>query len=380
MGLVSALGIIQTTSDHHSNEETAQLVNIAARCAKAVYPGESQPDIPRHSIRQTFKLEPSSFDSLTKVSALYVAERVSVDDGRLTTIVVSIRGSKSIVDWMVNANNHAADVKDFINMETLNMLTGQNDTGALLVHRGFLASARELAPKIRPHLESALRSNPGNVNVIFTGHSAGGAVASLLYAHFFSNTFTLYSFLDAAHISLSIITFGAPPIFSRDILPIFSSIPPGLVGKGELWSIVNEGDPVPRADDAYIRVLLRLIQKTDAAGAPAPTNRFLGFAQRGSSKPRQQLPPLSLHALGTLIVLRDANADAADPEAEEELRAEVLRPQELGTLLFANFFAHKMNSYLEGVGRVARGEVNGKSGWLHSQLSRVEMEQLERWI
>ena len=45
-------------------------------------------------------------------------------------------------------------------METLNMLTGQNDTGTLLVHRGFLASARELAPKIRPHLESALRSNP----------------------------------------------------------------------------------------------------------------------------------------------------------------------------------------------------------------------------
>ena len=265
-------------------------------------------------------------------------------------------------------------------MEALNMLAGQNDTGALLVHRGFLASARELAPKIRPHLESALRSNPGKVNVIFTGHSAGGAVASLLYAHFFSNAFTLYSFLDAAHISLSIITFGAPPIFSRDILPVFSNIPPGLVGKGELWSIVNEGDPVPRADDAYIRVLLRLIQKTDTAGAPAPTNRFLGFAQRGSSKPRQQLPPLSLYALGTLIVLRDANADAADLEAEEELRAEVLRPQELGTLLFANFFAHKMNSYLEGVDRVARGEVNGKSGWLHSQLSRVEMEQLERWI
>lgn len=114
MGLVSALGIIRAASDHHSNEETAQLVNIAARCAKAVYPGEGQPDIPRHSIRQTFKLEPSSFDSLTKVSALYVAERVSVDEGRLTTIVVSIRGSKSIVDWMVNANNHAADVKDFI--------------------------------------------------------------------------------------------------------------------------------------------------------------------------------------------------------------------------------------------------------------------------
>ena len=114
MGLVSALGIIQTTSNHHSNEETAQLVNIAARCAKAVYPGESQPDIPRHSIWQTFKLEPSSLDSLTKVSALYVAERVSIDEGRLTTIVVSIRGSKSIVDWIVNANNHAVDVKGFI--------------------------------------------------------------------------------------------------------------------------------------------------------------------------------------------------------------------------------------------------------------------------
>ncbi|OCK76081.1 alpha/beta-hydrolase [Lepidopterella palustris CBS 459.81] len=364
-------------------EEKAQLVSIAARCAKAVYPGESLPDIPRHSIRQTFRLEPS-LDGLTKASALYVVERVSIDEGRLTTIVVSIRGSKSIVDWMVNANNPAADAKDFINMEALNMLTGQNDTSALLVHRGFLASARELAPKIRPHLESALRSNPGSIDVIFTGHSAGGAVASLLFTHFFSNAFMLYNFLDAAHIRLSVITFGAPPIFSRDIHPVFSNIPSGLIGRGVLWSIINEGDPIPRADDAYIRVLLRFVQKTDAASTPAslpaPTNRFLSFTQRGSSKPRQQLPPLSLHALGTLIVLRDANADAADLDAEEDLRAEVLRRQELETLLFANFFAHKMDSYLEGVDLVARGEVNGKSGWLQSGLNRVERVQLEQWL
>ncbi|KAH8702864.1 Alpha/Beta hydrolase protein [Phaeosphaeriaceae sp. PMI808] len=360
------------------SEETAQLVSIAARCCKALYPGEGPPDIPRHSVRQKFTLQPS-VSGLTKASALYIAERVSVDQGKLTTIVVSIRGSKSIIDWVVNANNQAVDGGNFINMNMLNMLSGKNDTSPLFVHHGFLNSARDLAPKIRPHLESALRSNPGNVDIIFAGHSAGGSVASLLYAHFFSNIFTNYTFLDSANIRLSNITFGAPPIFSRDIHTIISNAPPGLVGKGVLLSIINEGDPIPRSDDAYIRILLQLLQKPIAIATDSiSTSRLFSSTQRASAKPRQDLPPLSLYALGTLIVLRDANADVDD--AKEDFQAHVVRQQELGSLLFANFFEHKMDEYLVGVDRVACGEVNGKRGWLQTRLSRVELEQLGPWL
>ena len=50
----------------------------------------------------------------------------------------------------------------------------------LTVHEGFLNSATRLSSLVARQLNRANKDTPG-FHVIFTGHSAGGAVASLLF-------------------------------------------------------------------------------------------------------------------------------------------------------------------------------------------------------
>jgi putative lipase involved disintegration of autophagic bodies len=50
-------------------------------------------------------------------------------------------------------------------------------------HAGFLNSALELLPVLSKQIEQRLRDNP-STKLLFTGHSAGGATATLLYLAF----------------------------------------------------------------------------------------------------------------------------------------------------------------------------------------------------
>ena len=54
-----------------------------------------------------------------------------------------------------------------------------------LCHSGFLSVARKMIKPVAVRLRSLLAENPArsNCSLLMTGHSAGGAVASLLYAH-----------------------------------------------------------------------------------------------------------------------------------------------------------------------------------------------------
>jgi Lipase (class 3) len=349
---------------------------MAAICSKAVYEPNERPTIPRHSIQMVHALKPS-IDGTVKASAIYVVERISIDAGRTTTIVLSIRGSKSIMDWMVNSNDRGSDASNFIDMDTLQALTGTQSSGPLLVHRGFLLAAREMIPRIKVEFEAVMKKNPGSVDVIFTGHSAGGGVASLLFAHFFSYALTKYDVLNSPHVRLSCITFGAPPIFSEDILPTFYSFPPDLIGKGLMLAIINEGDPVPRSCETYVnKVLLQLLRKDvdghDSSMTKNPS-KTIGSLLSGRSrkiaaaKQRYSLPVLDLYALGDLVVLRDRNADG-EAGVEEDLHAAVLRKQDLEKLLFANFFAHQKDEYVDVAGKLAKGEFNGRRGWVRCSI------------
>lgn len=67
------------------------------------------------------------------------------------------------------------------------------DAAAILAHTGFLNGARALSSSASKRIQAFL-SGPGRQpdglgrkpHVLFTGHSAGGAVASLLFRHFLS--------------------------------------------------------------------------------------------------------------------------------------------------------------------------------------------------
>jgi hypothetical protein len=104
-------------------------------------------------------------------------------------------------------------------------------------------------------------------SLLITGHSAGGAVAALLYSHMLATSCRAGSelnLLTGCFKRIHCVTFGAPPISLFHLAK-----PPNLgLRKSLFLSFVNEGDPVTRADKAYVRSLLELY------AAPAPKTTY----------------------------------------------------------------------------------------------------------
>lgn len=140
-----------------------------------------------------------------------------------------------------------------------------------------------MLPAVAARLRQLLKDNPGrkNSSLLITGHSAGGAVAALLYAHMHSSSRAARSELSVLAGSfkrIHCVTFGAPPV---SLLPLEKA---GQVrgggksakGKSVFLAFVNEGDPVVRAEKAYVRSLVELL------AAPDPVARRKGVRREGS--------------------------------------------------------------------------------------------------
>jgi len=133
-----------------------------------------------------------------------------------------------------------------------------------MCHSGFLAVARKMIKPVATRLRSLLEEDPSrsNCSLIMTGHSAGGAVAILLYAHLMASAEGLKSELNVltgckcpmgelkyvdpdnngynkGFKRIHCITFGAPPV---SLLPIVKSNNPRY-RKSLFLSFINEGDP-----------------------------------------------------------------------------------------------------------------------------------------
>ena len=109
--------------------------------------------------------------------------------------IIVIRGTDNLENWGVNANVLPA-----------------RSCGGFLAHKGFVKAYRELCSGGMP-----TNKDP---NVIATGHSLGGALATLL----------------AEHIGCKLITFGSPRVYWR-----FSRAP-----KLDHIRVVRDDDPVPK--------------------------------------------------------------------------------------------------------------------------------------
>ncbi|KAF9638048.1 hypothetical protein BFW01_g8945 [Lasiodiplodia theobromae] len=137
---------------------------------------------------------------------------------------------------MVNLNISPRSTEDFISPE-------------LEAHAGFLAGARVLESEITKTINQAFHAG-GIKEVLFTGHSAGAAVASILFMHYRVHG------LNGLPIKFSSITFGGPPALRQTRLE-----KEWIPESGELWlNIVNEYDVIGRADKAYILSLVDLLR------------------------------------------------------------------------------------------------------------------------
>jgi hypothetical protein len=86
--------------------------------------------------------------------------------------------------------------------------------------------------------------------VLFTGHSAGGAIASLLYAHIGADIVSPLRGVLTDSAAVHCIVFGTPPIsikplerYTRKVFADSSSL---------FLSLINEGDPIVKADREYL--------------------------------------------------------------------------------------------------------------------------------
>ena len=154
---------------------------------------------------------------------------------------------------------------------------------------------------VAARLRALLDENPARANrkctLVITGHSAGGAVAALLYAHMMtsvpdatvshppSRVHSALTALTPSFKRVHCITFGAPPV---SLLPLRAS-EAARRKKSMFFAFVNEGDPVVRADKAVVASLLKLY----AAPAPVKTAQMsLPVAPKASGLAMQMGLPL----------------------------------------------------------------------------------------
>lgn len=205
--------------------------------------------------------KPEGFERDTHVDADWrtgtKAMRIkSVPMDHMNTIVFAIRGTATFMDWAVNLNTAPTSPLGFL------------DDPGNFCHAGFLSAARKMVKPVAARLRQLLEEQPNRAShsLLITGHSAGGAVAALLYSHMLATSRSAASELN--HLTscfkrVHCVTFGAPPV---SLLPLAKPEGRSDLKKSLFLAFVNEGDPVARADKAYIKSLLELFS------APVPND------------------------------------------------------------------------------------------------------------
>ena len=334
---------------------TYPLICLAATYSERVY----TPPAPKSTETDTHI--PSDWRSGTKAMVL---KSVPIDD--MHTIVFAIRGSATFMDWAVNYRSAPSSPEGFL------------DDPGNLCHAGFLYVARKMVKSVADRLRVLLQENPSrsNCSLLITGHSAGGAVAALLYAHMMSSTISSeLNYLTGFFKRVHCVTFGAPPI---TLLPLQRSNEKRHK-KSLFYSFINEGDPVPRADKQVVRSLLKLY------ASPAPStvcNTIASFSklnlssanlinpsnttfQTASSKPSKSsktststtassathwdIPPTTLSAAGRLVILRRR----AGKKDDDDVEAVTVDDELLRTVVYGDPVKHMMGLYKRRVERLA---------------------------
>ncbi|PIG84970.1 hypothetical protein AARAC_010899 [Aspergillus arachidicola] len=351
-------------SDWECSSEKAELISIAWHCAREAYETSSGlPNSPAQN--EKWKLEPGdcivpSTDGTIKAVSF---SRVSlVDKGTenkdLPVLVVAIRGSASAVDHMVNANYEPRTANDFID---ISRLTPENNT-TLQAHSGFLNSAKALDKTVSQRINMYIRENASNYShVLFTGHSAGGAVASLLFLRYLAQE-NLY-----AGTRFSCITFGAPPVVT---VPLLESPMTGI-SSGVCLNIINEFDPVTRADGSYKHCLVDLIhsmynqQPSLPRSEPSSTTVDSLFTDDSESfskgKDWPVLPSIYSHVGPRIVLLLRVKTSLK--ESSLRLRAIEVPRADFDRLLFCRVAVHRRVCYGERVELITKGELNGRNTW-----------------
>ncbi|KAI1391465.1 alpha/beta-hydrolase [Hypoxylon trugodes] len=137
---------------------------------------------------------------------------VSSDD-KNQLIVVSVKGSESIRNWIADLT--------FIQ-------TGCDLVDGCEVHAGFLTAYNEIADSLLAGLASAQSANP-SYKIIFTGHSLGGAVSTVAAGYARNKNY-----------AVDLYTYGSPRVGNEAFVNFITQ------QAGAEYRVTHLDDPVPR--------------------------------------------------------------------------------------------------------------------------------------
>ncbi|KAK3987529.1 Alpha/Beta hydrolase protein [Cladorrhinum sp. PSN332] len=302
--------------EFEASTETWGLINLAAQHSNGVYSDTA----PATGVL----INPDPVGD-RKRSFIFLQELHHDQTGPLRVLVVAVRGSVTMSDWLVNGNGEGAS------SQIPGLSGGDADPRW---HTGFLRVVKtmqdEVAQAIRQQLDSCTDQPELPLDVLFTGHSAGGAIAQIFYAMCTSTQSGSSAFAKVLPRirRVNCIVFGAPPVATSPIISTGSK--PGL-----FLSIINEGDPVPLLQQKYVDVLLQsfvLLPGSDEMRRLHPN----GFA----------VPDLEFRVSGPCVVLRDDNDEDVNVT---KWNAVSVRPELLERKLFAKVAAHHRAEYMERI-------------------------------
>ncbi|KAI9779635.1 MAG: hypothetical protein M1839_007300 [Geoglossum umbratile] len=373
-------------------QSEATIVELAWKISAAVYEPVTSLVDSSFIFEELVSLPPSLGGSVKKSTMAIVSQNPSsnaAENPYLPMLVVAVRGMKSKVDMMVNSNSKGKSAMGLFEEHAGgSKLTSVDEVEA---HAGFLMGAESLMPQIYKVLEKLVRDK--NVkHVLFTGHSAGGSVASLLWLKLLclgaKNYPTLY---------FSTITFGAAAVIRP--ADTISKIPRNA-NRGMQLLFVNEFDIVSRVDAKYVVSLVDLyrsiyglppIQKVGEENSKQDSTPSIASAvvpnvglETGAGlmdgelmeNGNWRLPEPEYWHLQTIVVLKlslkDISADSDENDAEEDtagvrssvaLTAVKVTLEEFAKLLFCRISVHHRIHYRERVEMISQGTFNGLSGW-----------------
>ncbi|KAH8173603.1 lipase (class 3) domain-containing protein [Sarocladium implicatum] len=264
------------------------------------------------------------------------------------SLIVSIRGTASAADHMVNLNGQPTDATGFLGLEVGRSVTA---------HKGFLSCAETLLPIVLKDLIRLVQADSSIRQITFTGHSAGGAVSSLIFLHILHHKIP-----EIAHVSLGLATFGSPPVTSTNSTATAKDSPQF----GFAYAFVNEHDIVSRADSAYISSIIDLYRSryglptaaTDGAiNASEEMTRVQGQRADAIIEPNNtwKLPPATFQIVGDIVVLRatistpvvfEAGSSNA-PALSTTFEGLNISPDDFSQLLFCEVGVHKRRLYVD---------------------------------
>lgn len=278
-----------------------------------------------------------------------LVKSVPLDD--MNTIVFAIRGTQNFRDWAINMHTEPAAPVNFL------------DDEGNLCHSGFLNVARNMIKPVAARLRDLLHESPrrASCSLVITGHSAGGAVAALLYCHMLSQTVSSeLTRLRGLFKRVHCVTFGAPPVSLLPLkTPDHSSDRQPYKGKSVFLGFVNEGDPVARADKTYVKSLLELYAKPMSC-RPATNNP-------NKYKPTWSVPEATLSLAGHLVVLRARRSPASSKSRSprnskkgDAVEAVTAADADLRGLVFGDPLMHTMDLYAQRIEQLATDAVVGR--------------------